>query len=214
MLTELLPRMKTPFKSQQVLLFIGDSITDCGRTRPVGERSGNGLGQGYVSLIDSILGAAAPERPLRVLNTGIGGDRVTDLAARWQTDVLDLEPDWLSVMIGINDVWRQFDGRPMTEQVSPQQFESDYRALLLKIRPQLDGLVLMAPFFLEANRKDPMRAMMDSYGAITAELAAEFEAVFVDTQAAFDNYLAHQPSVSQLPSASRLKPIRFRSEDS
>ena len=81
------------------MLFIGDLITDCGRTRPLGQRSGNGLGQGYVSLIDSILGAAIPERPLRVLNTGIGGNRVTDLAARWQTDVLDLEPHWLSVMI-------------------------------------------------------------------------------------------------------------------
>ena len=68
------------------------------------------MGAGYVSFIDSILGAALPELPLRVLNTGISGNRVTDLEARWQSDVLDLQPDWLSVMIGINDVWRQLDG--------------------------------------------------------------------------------------------------------
>lgn len=187
--------MNTPFKANQTLLFIGDSITDCGRDRPVGQRW-NSLGEGYVSFVDSMLGAAMPETPVRVLNTGISGNRVTDLEARWKSDVLDLEPNWLSLMIGINDVWRQFDAEPGAEQVEPEQYELVYRSVLAKTRPQLDGLVLMTPYFLETNREDPMRVKMDAYGAITKKLAADFDAISVDTQAAFDHYLAHQPTQS------------------
>jgi len=180
--------------SGDTLLLTGDSITDCGRARPLGER--NGLGSGYVELVDGLLGAAYPHLRIRVLNTGIGGNRVTDLAARWPTDVLDLQPTWLSVMIGINDVWRQFDRPSDTDQVGPGRFESIYRELLARARPRLKGLVLMTPYFLEANRSDPMRARMDEYGRIVQKLAQEFDAIYVDTQAAFDRYLAHRPAQS------------------
>ena len=188
--------MSHPFKANQTLLFIGDSITDCGREHPVGQRRLSSLGEGYVSFVDSILGAVIPETPISVLNMGISGNRVTDLAARWQSDVLDLEPNWLSVMVGINDVWRQFDSKPCDEQVEPKQYELVYRSVLAKTRPQLDGLVLMTPYFLETDCDDPMRVKMDAYGAITKKLAVEFDAIFVDTQLAFDNYLGHQPSES------------------
>jgi lysophospholipase L1-like esterase len=188
--------MSHPFKANQTLLFIGDSITDCGRGHPVGQRRLSSLGEGYVSFVDSILGALIPETPINVLNTGISGNRVTDLEARWQNDVLDLEPNWLSVMVGINDVWRQFDAEPCAEQVEPELYELVYRSVLARTRPQLDGLVLMTPYFLETNREDPMRVKMDAYGAITKKLAADFDAISVDTQAAFDHYLAHQPTQS------------------
>jgi len=181
---------------KQTLLFIGDSITDCGRSRPFGFRRGTNLGRGYVAFVDSLLAAFHPEAPVRVLNTGIAGNRVTDLAKRWQEDVLAHEPDWLSVMIGINDVWRHFDGHPGMEQVGPELFESVYRGLLEKTRPQLKGLVVMTPFFLETNKNDPMRLMMDEYSELAKEIAGDFDAVFVDIQAAFDAYLAHQPTQS------------------
>lgn len=196
-------RMSHPFRANQTLLFIGDSITDCGREHPVGQRW-NSLGGGYVSFVDSIIGAVIPGTPITVLNTGISGNRVTDLEARWQSDVLDLEPNWLSVMIGINDVWRQFDSEPGAEQVEPEQYELVYRSLLDKTRSQLDGLVLMTPYFLETNSEDPMRLKMDAYGTITKKLAVQFDAIFVDTQATFDNYLAHQPTESL--SADRVHP--------
>ncbi len=187
--------MNHPFTANQNLLFTGDSITDCGREHPVGQRW-NSLGEGYVSFVDSILGAVIPGTPVTVLNTGISGNRVTDLEARWQSDVLDLEPNWLSVMIGINGVWRQFDSESGAEQVEPEQYELVYSSLLEKTRSQLDGLVLMTPYFLETNREDPMRLKMDAYGSITKKLAVQFDAIFVDTQATFDHYLAHQPTES------------------
>jgi lysophospholipase L1-like esterase len=181
-------------EANQTLLFIGDSITDCGRARPFGTRGQ--LGDGYVSTVDNLLGAFHPELPIRVLNTGISGNRVTDLESRWQADVIAHQPDWLSIMIGINDVWRHFDGEPMLEQVDAERFESVYRHLVEKTQPDLKGLVLMSPFFLEPNKGDPMRSMMDKYGAIVRRIAADFGTIFVDVQAAFDAYLAHRPTQS------------------
>ncbi len=180
--------------SDDTLVFIGDSITDCGRGRPVGQYAG--LGEGYVAIVDSLLAAGYPERRIRVLNTGTSGHRIPDLEARWKSDVLDLRPDWLSVMIGINDVWRQFDRALEPDQVTIERYETVYRELLAQTRPRLKGLVLASPYFIEPNRADPMRERMDAYGKVVERLAAEFDAVFVDVQAAFDRYLQHRPPQS------------------
>jgi len=181
--------------AQSKLLFIGDSITDAdradsGETTPWDVHSG--LGKGYVNLVNAMLTVSAPELKLRVINRGVSGNTVLDLAARWQTDVLDLKPDWLSVMIGINDVWRQFDVPRRNEaHVAPAVFERTYRDLLEQVRPQLQGLVLMTPYVFEANRSDAMRARMDEYGSLVRQLAEDFDALFVDTQAAVDRVLQH-----------------------
>ncbi|MGH6857738.1 MAG: SGNH/GDSL hydrolase family protein [Methylocella sp.] len=173
--------------SNITLLMIGDSITDCDRVRPVGESVGGDLGNGYVALIHALLGATCPERHIRIRNTGISGNTVRDLAARWQSDVLDLQPDWLSIMIGINDVWRQFDAPLQTEWHVPlDQYASILEQLVRTTRPQLKGLVLMTPYFIEPNRADSMRAMMDRYGEVVRQLARQYQAILVDTQAAFD----------------------------
>ncbi len=173
------------------LLFIGDSITDCGRRQPVGEGR-DAIGNGYVSLVAAALTAWAPERKLRVVNVGTSGNTVRDLRARWQRDVLDLHPDWLSVMIGINDVWRHFDQPLLPEiHVDLEEYEATLRGLLSAARPHLRGLVLMTPYYLEPQRADPMRAMMDRYGAVVKRVAAEQDAICVDTQAAFDAVLEH-----------------------
>ncbi len=170
------------------LLFIGDSITDCDRARPIGE--GTGLGNGYVSLVNALLTASYPQHHIRILNVGTSGNTIRDLDARWQTDVLNLKPDWLSVMIGINDVWRQFDAPLQTEgHVALDEYTATLDKLLQKTRPTLKGLVMMTPYFIEPSRTDPMRAMMDKYGHAVRQLARKHKALFVDTQAAFDVFL-------------------------
>lgn len=177
------------------LLMIGDSITDCGRERPAGE--GDGLGDGYVALVDAWLRAAYPARPVRVVNMGVGGDTVRDLRARWQTDVLDRRPDWLSICIGINDVWRRFgDPWQAAEHVPPDEYAETLERLVGETRSQIRGLVLMTPYFIEPDSSDPMRAMMNEYGRLVAGLAARHGALLVDTQAAFDAVLEHVPAVS------------------
>jgi len=175
--------MKIP--PNTTLLMIGDSITDCDRAQPIGENCE--LGNGYVSLIHAILGGTCPERGVRILNMGIGGNTVRDLEARWQTDVLDLNPDWLSIMIGINDVWQQLEAPIQTDwQAGLEEYATGLERLVRTIRPQLKGLVLMTPFLIESNRADPIRAAVDKYGEAVGQLAVRYQAILVDTQAAFD----------------------------
>lgn len=171
------------------LLMIGDSITDCGRARPIAEASHwDALGNGYVSLINAFLTATLPQERIRIVNMGIGGNTVRDLAQRWSTDVLDLQPDWLSIMIGTNDVWRQFDTRLQTEtHISIDEYTKTIDKLINAIKPKLKGLVLMTPFFIEPNISDPMRALMDRYGFAVRDLAERHGGIFVDTQAAFND---------------------------
>lgn len=172
------------------LVMTGDSITDAGRARPFGERAFGGLGTGYVNLVDALLGACAPAAEIRVINTGISGNTVRDLKARWRTDVLDLKPDWVSVMIGINDVWRQFDCPLAPEKhVLPEEYEATLDDLAASTLPSVRGMVLMAPYYIEPNKADAMRAMMDRYGAVVRRVAEKRGALFVDTQAAVDEAL-------------------------
>lgn len=174
------------------LLFIGDSITDCERARPVGEGLFDAVGKGYVGLVEGLLGAIHPAHAIRIVNMGTSGDTVRNLKARWQTDVIALKPDWLSIMIGVNDVWRQFDLARQTEiQVSPRVYETTLLALAQKTRPKLKGLVIMSPFYIEPNPQEPMRARMDEYGALARKVAGKTGAIFVDIQAAFDQVLEH-----------------------
>lgn len=174
-------------RKSQKLLFIGDSITDCERQRPDGEGLFGALGKGYVSLVDALLQAVYPDLGIRVVNVGSSGNTVVDLQARWQEDVLDRKPDWLSVMIGTNDVWRQYDTPFITEwHVYADKYESTLRSLVERTKPHVGNIVLMTPFYLESNERDAMRSTMDEYGAIVKRIAKEYGTMFVDTQAAFN----------------------------
>lgn len=180
-------------KTGDRLLMVGDSITDCGRSWPVGEGTG-GLGDGYVRLVDSLLTAAYPETRVQVLNMGISGNTSRDLQTRWQTDVLALQPDWLALMIGVNDVWRQFDS-PLNPEchVHLDEYAAILRGLVAETLPKLSGgLVLMTPFLVAPNRQDPMRVMLDGYVDAVRRLAAAHQLVLVDTQVCFDRLLAHR----------------------
>ena len=179
-------------QKSQKLVMIGDSITDCGRAKPVGEGLFGATGTGYVTLVDSLLGTCYPQLQVRVVNMGCSGHTVRDLKNRWQTDVLDLKPDWLSIMIGTNDVWRQYDLPRQPEIAVPiGEYERTLEELVLKTKPVVKGLILATPFYIEPNAKDGMRATMDRYGAVVKKLAKKHDAVFVDTQAAFNAAMKH-----------------------
>jgi lysophospholipase L1-like esterase len=174
------------------LLMIGDSVTDCERARPIGEGLFGAIGKGYVANVDALLAASYPAHQIRVLNLGCSGNTVRDLKARWQTDVLDQHPDWLSIMIGINDVWRQFDLPRQAEcHVPLDEYAATLDALVAQTKEHVQGLVLMTPYFIEANPADAMRAQMDRYGAAVRAVAERHGTLFVDTQAAFNRLLAH-----------------------
>jgi lysophospholipase L1-like esterase len=173
------------------LLMIGDSITDCGRKRPVGEGfKDDALGNGYVALVAATLGATHPEARIRVVNMGISGNTARHMKLRWETDVLAKKPDWLSIMIGINDVWRQFDTpNDKAGHVHHDEYKATLEGLVANTSPKLKGLVLMTPYLIEPDRNDPMRARMDEYGEYVREIAARHKTFFVDTQSTFDRVL-------------------------
>ncbi|MDQ0226226.1 SGNH/GDSL hydrolase family protein [Metabacillus niabensis] len=177
-------------KRNQKLLFIGDSITDCERAKPEGEGLFGALGKGYVSFVNAFLTSTYPELGIRVVNKGISGNTVRDLKERWQEDVMNQKPDWLSIMIGINDVWRQYDLPFMKDKhVYMNEYEETLRNLVEKTKPQVEGIVLMTPYYLEANPEDEMRKAMDEYGAVVQKIAEETNCYFIDTQAAFNKLL-------------------------
>jgi lysophospholipase L1-like esterase len=180
------------FQKNDRLVMIGDSITDCGRARPLGEGLFEGIGKGYVAQVEALLHAVYPELTVRVTNMGTSGNTVRELKARWQEDVLNLRPDWLSIMIGINDVWRQFDTPLITEgHVYIEEYEQTLQELVEQTNPHVKGIVLMTPFYIEPNERDAMRAMMDQYGQVVKRTAEKYGCVFVDTQAAFGSILEH-----------------------
>lgn len=179
------------------LLMIGDSITDANRARPVAEANGDALGRGYVALVNALIQLRYPGHAVRVVNMGLNGNTVRDLKARWKADVFGQQPDWVSVMIGINDVWRQFDTPLLAEtHVGLAEYRRELEALVTSTLPRVQGMVLMTPYFLEPDRHEPMRAMMDRYGEVVKAVAAEHGAVLVDTQAAMDVLLQHQHPMS------------------
>lgn len=177
-------------EQSQKLLFIGDSVTDCDRVKPEGEGLFGALGKGYVANIDALLQAVYPELGIRVVNKGISGNTVRDLKNRWQEDVFEQKPDWLSIMIGINDVWRQYDTPFIKEShVYIEEYEETLWQLVAETKPLVKGLVLMTPFYLESNEQDKMRKTMDQYGRVVRKISEEANCQFVDTQAAFNEVL-------------------------
>ena len=159
------------------LLFIGDSITDAGRrTDPL-----RPLGEGYVSVLAQRLAARGDD--VRLLNTGISGNRAVDLQRRWNEDCLALAPSVLTIYVGINDVWRRYDSDDPT---SAEDFERTYRDLLEQARGRLDArLILISPFVLPVEPgQEHWREDLDPKIAVVKRLADEFSAELVDADAA------------------------------
>lgn len=183
------------FEKGQKVLIIGDSISDFDRARPVGEGLFNAWGTSYVADFGALLTSVYPELKLRIVNMGISGNTVRDLKARWDTDVEALKPDWVCVLIGINDVWRQFDSPNMPEtQVQLNEYVRTYEELILRTKKFVRGMILMTPYHMEPNRNDPMRARMDEYGASVKALAQKHDLIFVDLQGAWDELFKHMHS--------------------
>jgi len=175
-------------RSGESIVFAGDSITDAGRTTgAAGE-----LGAGYVAMFHSLLLTLRPEVRLHVINEGVSGNTVLDLEARW-SEVLAHEPDWLVVLVGINDYWRT---RPESGQrgVSAEEFEDVYRRLLVQAEEQGAGLLLLEPFLVDRDVRGPDRQGLKPYSSAVAKLAAETGAVFVPLQIEFDRAMAVRPA--------------------
>lgn len=151
------------------LLFIGDSITDCGR-----REDPESIGGGYVRLVRDWLAARDPSAAPIVINRGIGGNKVTDLKKRWERDVIDEAPDVVSVMIGINDVWHGLVSD--REGVDIETFIATYREILMELRARRPAcrLVLCEPTIISPPAPREGNERLVPYVGAVNQLAQDF----------------------------------------
>ncbi len=178
------------------ILFQGDSITDGNRYKSRASEwdKNHQIGHSYVYIITGLLGMQYPERGFEFINRGISGNIAGELAMRWQTDALDLDPDVLSVLVGVNDCVRAAERS--VKDFSAAKYEEDYRRILTQSReknPDLK-LVLLEPFAYPeiqnvSSSPEIRRVIMRSEQKIVRRLAEEFDAVFIPLQQVFDEAL-------------------------
>ena len=184
-------KSKIDLRPNQTIVFTGDSITDAGRCEPAYKP----LGLGYVHFAANMLLARYPELNLSIINTGIGGNTVRDLKARWEMDCIRHKPDILSILIGVNDLWRQYVGpERLPESVYPDEYQATYRHLLSQAKQKCNcQLVIMEPFMFCSDFKDPMFEGLRAYIEIVGKLAEDFDAVLVPLQGCIDKIIKQVP---------------------
>ena len=177
-----------------VVLFQGDSITDAGRNRASADANSAGaLGSGYPLLVASAVLAARPGGALRFYNRGVSGNKVPDLQQRWTTDTIDLKPDVLSILIGVNDFWHKLDHG---YNGTVQDYEQQYNALLDATREALPHvhLIVLEPFVLRTGAVDARWfPEFDQRRAAAARVAAQARATFVPLQTVFNQQTRATP---------------------
>jgi len=173
------------------IVFIGDSITAADRHR----QAYRPLGFGYVHFAGNLLLARNPALNLRIVNTGISGDTVIDLKDRWQRDCIAHRPNVLSVLVGINDVWRRAMEPDMAERAAnPADFEITYEQLLVQAKQRCGcQLILMEPFLFCRDRASEVFRTLMPYLEAVRTLAKKYEAVLVPLQREIDRQIVEIP---------------------
>lgn len=183
------------FQNNDRIIFAGDSVTDMGSNQPLGEGLSDKVGRGYVRVVENMLAVWYPELNFRITNAGTSGNTSRDLLARFERDVTSQNPDWVSICIGINDVWRQFDVPAILDAaVLPDEYERNVESMILAVKKKVKGIFILSPYYIEPLIEDPMRRRMDEYGEICRRLAEKHGCEFVDFQRMFSDYCKYQHS--------------------
>jgi lysophospholipase L1-like esterase len=164
-------------KTNDTILFIGDSITDVGRDRA----NPDDLGQGYPLMVAGFLQATYPHLNLTFYNRGIGGDKLRDLKNRWEKDCLELNPDIVSILIGINDTWHNVGKEAFANEAELEKFEADYRYLLKSLHQRTDAHVILIEPYVLPYPKDRVnwREDLDPRIQIVRKMAREYQTELV-----------------------------------
>lgn len=180
--------LATLWKPGDIVLFQGDSITDAGRSRDAQPtpNTHEQMGNGYAWLAASAALVDQPDANRKFFNRGISGHKVFQLAERWQADCLDIKPNVLSILIGVNDIWHALTG---SYQGDVKTYEKDYHQLLLRTREALPEvkLVICEPFVLRCGAvDDKWFPLFHDFRAVSRNLAEMHQAVWVPFQTMFD----------------------------
>ena len=174
----------------QTYVFQGDSITDCGR-----RDSAAPYGAGYAGLVIDMFRAACPDRKVNFINKGIGGDNTRGLLERWDDDVIRYQPDWVSILIGINDQ-HTFMGDPVNG-ISPSVYRECYDAFLARTKEKTSArLIILDPFYISINDapgtwRRKVLDLIPEYIAIAGEMAEEYGAIHIPVHAIYQEHLKY-----------------------
>lgn len=186
--------MAFAIRPKQKVLFIGDSITDCGR-----RDASAPLGSGYVKFCNDLIVARYPAHQVNVINKGIGGNTVRDLMDRWSDDVVSLKPDWVSIKIGINDLHR-YQMNATERTVTPDEFAEFYDTILSRTKKETSAqVILMDPFYISTDAtpgsyRTVIRELMPLYLRTVHAMARKYKTRHVRTEQIFQNLLKHYPA--------------------
>ncbi len=176
-------------KSGQTILFIGDSITDCGRRGP-----NMPLGVGYVKLFADMCVARHSGKAITIINKGIDGDVVTGLRDRWSDDVILNKPDWLSIKIGINDLHRTLNQNP--NSVPPELYREAYEDILKRTREAFPKckILLIDPFYISTDdaptsTRAAVLKLLPEYLKVVNSLSKKYETRHIKTHDLFKRLL-------------------------
>ena len=172
------------FQDGEVIVFAGDSVTDADKNNTYDR-----IGNGYVKLIRDALTAFEPQNHYKIINAGVSGNNSSDLLARWENDVDAFAPDTVFCMIGINDVWRHFDGlAPEKPLISEAKYEENLRKIC-GLAKKYKRFVFITPYYMERNRQDEMRLLTERYVQVMNRVAKENGVPVLDAQKVFDEYM-------------------------
>ncbi|MBU0607148.1 MAG: SGNH/GDSL hydrolase family protein [Armatimonadetes bacterium] len=183
----------------QTFLFQGDSITDCGRRDAAAP-----LGGGYAKFVTEMVTALYPERQITYVNKGIGGNTTADLRERWDDDTIRVQPDWMSLLIGINDLHRHLFNPDPAIKVSPQQYRDNYEWLLERVTQETPAkLVLLEPFYISLSSRDTNRKLvldlLPEYISTVHDMAAKYNALLVRMQDVYQHHLTFRDADAFCP---------------
>ncbi|MFN4227522.1 MAG: SGNH/GDSL hydrolase family protein [Candidatus Ratteibacteria bacterium] len=188
--------MEFKIKDGQKILFIGDSITDCGRRdqfRPIGN--------GYVKFFSDMLIANFPDRKIEIVNKGISGNTILDLVNRWEDDVIYQKPDFLSILIGINDIHRVLRKDEMWPEFTPENYRKRYDYILKRTTEKFNcKIILIEPFYISKDMTDSFRGKVlkeiEEYIEIIEEMSKKYETYHIKMHRTFQKYLEYfEPEV-------------------
>ena len=194
-------KVASSIPSGSTILFQGDSITDAGRDRSQYYPNNlQGMGRGYVYQIVAELMAKHPGHKIQCYNRGISGNKVYQLADRWNDDCLNLNPQVLSILIGVNDFWHTLSS---DYQGTPETFDKDLRALLSRTKDTLPNIkiILGEPFAVNGGSAITSEWVngFPPYQQIVKQIASDFDTAFVPYQQVFDAALEQAPVTHWCP---------------
>ncbi len=174
------------------ILFQGDSITDAGRIY----ENPDSLGSGYANLVSAALGYERLNE-YKFLNRGISGNRIVDLLARIKCDMINLKPDYMSILIGVNDVWHELD---YSNGVDSELFQTYYEIMIVELKKALPELkiMIMEPFLLKGpdteSKWEVFRCEVKKRAQAARNIAKKYNLTFVPLMKAFDDAQKDAPS--------------------